>query len=174
MWKEKYIAAFNAMEASLQNSQQVAALPHYITTEQRGQLLQLVDQLFPDGKHRAGVWARFGNHFALGKDGKNPRYYSLPATKFDEAMEYLRSLPARMDQNALPETEAINLALAGIPKGSALIVTQPEPGSILIKALPADAQIIRATEFVSFVADPFGVPRSMLPEVIKAAAGRLQ
>ncbi len=59
-----------------------------ISPAQAGELATLVAQRAGDqGKPRAYYWSRFNNHFHLA------RYRELPADRFDEAVEYLKTMP---------------------------------------------------------------------------------
>lgn len=68
---------------------QQPSLPHYITNEQAGEISTLVAMRFPDGKDRPYAWSRFNNHFRLDS------YKHLPATRFDEAVDYVNQMPIR-------------------------------------------------------------------------------
>lgn len=149
-------------KTDLQKNQSNAAL---ISAEQAGELATKIADKFPEGKSRPYAWSRFNNHFRIA------RYRELPARRFAEALAYIETMQAKA--LPAPETEAINLALAGIPKGSALIVTQPEPGSVLIKALPQDAVIVREQDLPKLIAEQAAISKSLLPSIIQAAAGRL-
>lgn len=88
-WKVKYLTAFNEMEQQL--SQQPVALPSPdITPAQQNALQQIVARRADkNGSIRAYFWSRFNNHYKLGS------YKQLPAAKFDEAVKYLRKIPAK-------------------------------------------------------------------------------
>ena len=47
------------------------------------------------GNYYAGIWSRFNNHFKIA------RYSQLPATRFDEALSYIATMP-EAEQKALP------------------------------------------------------------------------
>ena len=58
-----------------------------ISTAQQGELATLIAERFPDGKSRPYAWSRFNNHFRLSS------YKTLPAERFNEACEYIRTMP---------------------------------------------------------------------------------
>lgn len=60
-----------------------------ITKEQQGEIATLMGERFPDGKHRPYAWGRFNNHFRLAS------YKDLPAARFDEACQYIRTMPLK-------------------------------------------------------------------------------
>ena len=68
-----------------------------ITKAQQGELSALITELFPSGKDRPYAWSRFNNHFRLAS------YKDLPANRFEEACEYIKTMPEPVP--ALPEHE---------------------------------------------------------------------
>lgn len=75
-------------------------VPETITKEQQGELATLIAERFPSGKDRPYAWSRFNNHFRLAS------YKDLPSSRFDEACEYIKTMPEQMP--ALPRP-AVNL-----------------------------------------------------------------
>lgn len=75
-------------------------IPDTITKEQQGELSTLIAERFPSGKDRPYAWRRFNNHFRLAS------YKDLPSSRFDEACEYIKTMPEQMP--ALPRP-AVNL-----------------------------------------------------------------
>lgn len=71
-----------------------------ISKAQQGELATLIAERFPSGKDRPYAWSRFNNHFRLAS------YKDLPANRFEEACEYIRTMPEQMP--ALPRP-AVNL-----------------------------------------------------------------
>lgn len=71
-----------------------------ITKAQQGELATLIAERFPSGKDRPYAWSRFNNHFRLAS------YKDLPSSRFDEACEYIKTIPEQMP--ALPKP-AVNL-----------------------------------------------------------------
>lgn len=71
-----------------------------ITKAQQGELATLIAERFPSGKDRPYAWSRFNNHFRLAS------YKDLSASRFDEACEYIKTMPEQMP--ALPRP-AVNL-----------------------------------------------------------------
>ena len=96
-WKERYIAAFNEMDAQLHG---VPALPHLITIAQQGELATLIAERFPVGKDRPYAWSRFNKHFRVNS------YKNLPADKFNEECSYIVQMPAKVLALPAPETSA--------------------------------------------------------------------
>ena len=72
-------------------------LPESISKAQQGELATLIAERFPSGKDRPYAWSRFNNHFRLAS------YKDLPANRFDEACEYIKTMPD--DRPALPKPE---------------------------------------------------------------------
>ena len=58
-----------------------------ITKAQQGELSALIAERFPSGKDRPYAWSRFNNHFRLAS------YKDLPANRFEEACEYIKTMP---------------------------------------------------------------------------------
>ena len=58
-----------------------------ISTAQQGELATLIAERFPEGRNRPYAWSRFNNHFRLSS------YKNLPASRFDEAVEYIKTMP---------------------------------------------------------------------------------
>lgn len=58
-----------------------------ISKAQQGELATLIAERFPSGKDRPYAWSRFNNHFRLAS------YKDLPANRFGEACEYIRTMP---------------------------------------------------------------------------------
>lgn len=71
-----------------------------ISKEQQGELSTLIAERFPSGKDRPYAWSRFNNHFRLAS------YKDLPANRFEEACEYIKTMPEQMA--ALPRP-SVNL-----------------------------------------------------------------
>lgn len=71
-----------------------------ISKAQQGELATLIAERFPSGKDRPYAWSRFNNHFRLAS------YKDLPSSRFDEACEYIKTMPEQMP--ALPRP-AVNL-----------------------------------------------------------------
>lgn len=77
--------------------------PETITKAQQGELSTLIAERFPSGKDRPYAWSRFNNHFRLAS------YKDLPANRFGEACEYIRTMPEPVP--ALPKQENRNIDL---------------------------------------------------------------
>ena len=69
-----------------------------ISKAQQGELATLIAERFPSGKDRPYAWSRFNNHFRLAS------YKDLPASRFEEACAYIRTMPEIAP--ALPKPEA--------------------------------------------------------------------
>ena len=138
-------------------------LPHLITPEQAGELATLIAERFPEGKHRPYAWSRFNNHFRLSS------YKTLPASKFADACEYIRSMPAKGDGSS-----SVTITINGISSRDRLMVTQPRPGQVLLTQIPAEAYVVSAENIAKIIAEPGQISKSLLPEIITAAAGRLK
>jgi hypothetical protein len=171
-WKESYLEAFNSMEEALrtQSVPAQAALPQFITTEQRGVLRTLLEERFPDGKNRPYAWSRFSNHFKLSAAAKSERaYWSLPFNRFDEACDYIRtmqgdkvgfdpSLAAFMPPDGRYVIEVVN----GRP------VRQPAPVAV-------DCYMMSLQQFVNAIDGDFGAEMSteQLEKMIQSGVRRL-
>ena len=77
--------------------------PETITKAQQGELSTLIAERFPSGKDRPYAWSRFNNHFRLAS------YKDLPANRFEEACEYIRTMPEPVP--VLPKQENRNIDL---------------------------------------------------------------
>ena len=74
-----------------------------ISKAQQGELATLIAERFPSGKDRPYAWSRFNNHFRLAS------YKDLPANRFEEACEYIRTMPEPVQ--VLPKQENRNIDL---------------------------------------------------------------
>ena len=74
-----------------------------ISKAQQGELATLIAERFPSGKDRPYAWSRFNNHFRLAS------YKDLSASRFDEACEYIRTMPEPVP--VLPKQENRNIDL---------------------------------------------------------------
>lgn len=75
-----------------------------ISKAQQGELATLIAERFPSGKDRPYAWSRFNNHFRLAS------YKDLSASRFDEAYEYIKTMPEPVPALPKPETRSsINL-----------------------------------------------------------------
>ena len=77
--------------------------PKTITKAQQGELSTLIAERFPSGKDRPYAWSRFNNHFRLAS------YKDLPANRFEEACEYIKTMPEPVP--VLPKQENRNIDL---------------------------------------------------------------
>lgn len=84
-------------------------LPESISKAQQGELATLIAERFPSGKDRPYAWSRFNNHFRLAS------YKDLPASRFEEACEYIKQMPELVP--ALPKPKQVSGA--GIPEEQA-------------------------------------------------------
>ena len=71
-----------------------------ISKAQQGELATLIAERFPSGKDRPYAWSRCNNHFRLAS------YKDLPTNRFEEACEYIKTMPEQMP--ALPRP-SVNL-----------------------------------------------------------------
>ena len=78
-----------------------------ITPEQKGELQRLIAQRFPEGKYRPYAWSRFNNHFGIAS------YKDLPQRRFSEAVEYIKTMPLKSEDEyvlvMLPKSKALEL-----------------------------------------------------------------
>lgn len=78
-----------------------------ITPEQKGELQRLIAQRFPEGKHRPYAWSRFNNHFGIAS------YKDLPQRRFSEAVEYIKTMPLKSEDEyvlvMLPKSKVLEL-----------------------------------------------------------------
>lgn len=70
--------------------------PETINKAQQGELTTLIRERFPSGKDRPYAWSRFNNHFRLSS------YKNLPANRFNEACEYIKTMQDDRKKNTLP------------------------------------------------------------------------
>ena len=85
------------MEEVLPAIRKTGAYSLTISKAQQGELATLIAERFPSGKDRPYAWSRFNNHFRLAS------YKDLPANRFGEACEYIKTMPEPVP--ALPEPE---------------------------------------------------------------------
>lgn len=91
-WKEAYITAFNKMERDLRAAYDYTR----ISPAQAQNLRELVELVAATGKQKHGeTWARLQRKFKVNS------YHELPAAKFGEACEYLRSKMSQEDIGGL-------------------------------------------------------------------------
>lgn len=188
-WKEAYINAFNAMAEQLQNPQPLPE-PPTITKAQQGMLFNLVaDKSDASKKPRAYYWSRFQNHFKLAS------YKHLPADRFDEGHDYLRSLEGEL----LPKEEPISntsliINLAPLKPGEIMkrwLITQHGDDMVQMWAVKPDTEVKKRDSFIrdlksdgylvikkddfsigNFVMEQ--VPANLLPILIETAGTRLR
>ena len=86
------------MEEVLPAIRKTGAYSLTISKAQQGELATLIAERFPSGKDRPYAWSRFNNHFRLAS------YKDLPANRFGEACEYIKTMPEPVP--ALPKQEA--------------------------------------------------------------------
>ena len=91
------------MEEVLPAIRKTGAYSLTITKAQQGELSTLIAERFPSGKDRPYAWSRFNNHFRLAS------YKDLPANRFGEACEYIRTMPEPVP--VLPKQENRNIDL---------------------------------------------------------------
>lgn len=75
-----------------------------ISKAQQGELATLIAERFPSGKDRPYAWSRFNNHFRLAS------YKDLPANRFEEACEYIRTMPELAPALSKQENRNIDLS----------------------------------------------------------------
>jgi len=94
-----HLAVIRAFDALVSGQTPALPEPPTITRAQAGELAALVAERSGEtGKNRAYYWSRFNNHFRLA------RYRDLPAERFDEAVEYLKTMPDEQgNRPALPK-----------------------------------------------------------------------
>ena len=129
-FKLAYIDAFNRMERELYGK--TVSLPHLITTDQAGEIRTLIDERFPDGRHRPYAWSRFNNHFRISG------YKNLPAARFDEACAYIPTMPRK--------DEAENTDLIALIKSRRWLLTHDHKGLMKMSEVPNDAVVLTEKE----------------------------
>lgn len=182
-WKERYILAFNAMEAELQKKPANAALPYSVnpgdtlSKEQADELRDLVKAacLTLPKDFQAGfnikVWSKLKAHFGVS-------YREIPVSEFSEAL----AITARhiVECNALPqkeptESQLIQAAVEALTKTRFITKFKAEGNSLVPILVPLDEDEYQMSDsaLAGYIGSPGHVPRDLLPGVIKAAAGRL-
>ena len=78
--------------------------PETITKAQQGELATLIAERFSSGKDRPYAWSRFNNHFRLAS------YKDLPANRFGEACEYIKTMPELAPALSKQENRNIDLS----------------------------------------------------------------
>lgn len=120
---------------------QPVSLPYYITAAQAGELATLIAERFPEGRHRPYAWSRFNNHFRLSG------YKTLPADKFDEACDYIKTLPGK--EAADPLEAAAMSALKGTRWMMTFDIVTQQPK---LTRIAADAHIVSLGDIAELVA----------------------
>ncbi len=181
-WKERYILAFNAMEAQL-HKQSIPALPYAVnpsdtlSKEQADELRDLVKAacLTLPKDFQAGfnikVWSKLKAHFGV-------PYREIPASEFSEAL----AITARhiVECNALPqkeptEAQIVQAAVEALTKTRFITKFKAEGSNLVPILIPMedDTYPMNDAALAGYIASPGHVPRDLLPGIIKAAAGRL-
>ena len=173
-WKEKYIAAFNAMEV------RQSATPALIDATQAQHLKELVQIVVDTEKQSyAETWARLQRKFSVNS------YLKLTAGQFDAACDYLRSkvdgpglaaiAQKHFPQLALPAPAAVPLEDALLQKlrNTRFLVGLDRNGLLQLNALADDEIICPATRLAGLIQDATQFPRQLLPGLLNAAAQRL-
>lgn len=170
--KEFRVWTLDVLEANSRNSFDPAAL---ISATQAGELATLIAQKFPEGKHRPYAWSRFNNHFRVAK------YRELPTARFSEAVAYIASMKDK-EPAALPaptEEQLLEIAMKELmrPGRQFILRLRPMEGYEnpvpMLMAIPEGAYLVQDEELPKIIAERGQVPRSLLPAIIQAAAGRL-
>ena len=113
-------------------ARQNPAIPHLITTDQAGEIRTLIDERFPDGRHRPYAWSRFNNHFRISG------YKNLPASRFEEACAYIPTMPRK-------EEEA-NADLIALLKSRRWLLTHDAKGLMRMSEVPNEAFVLTEKE----------------------------
>jgi Rha family phage regulatory protein len=188
-WKEKYISAFNAMEAELRQVTAPTLPSEFITPDQAQHLKELVQIIVASEKQTFGeTWARLQRKFKVNS------YLKLTPDQFDAACDYLRGkvdgpsmaviAQKHFPQIALPATAPTN---EEIERAAIKLLTRPgvrvmmsfsedkDGCSIMsITSIPKDTYFIAPNEFASVIGEPGEISRSLLPGIIHAAVKRLE
>lgn len=154
-----YINAFNAMEEALHTTHNT--LPSLITSTQAGELATLISERFPDGRSRPYAWSRFNNHFRLSS------YKTLPTSKFDEACNYIRTMPDK--------EKSLDLSSAFLPADGKYLVNIENGRAAYSKRVPDDACVMSMEQMLKAINDPNGlyVSTEKLAEFAVATTKRL-
>lgn len=122
--KVGFINAFNAMEAKLRGDDRNAATSPFILPDQHHFLTRMLQSKvngFPEAqrpKLYAQAWMRFKNKFRIGK------IEQLPATKFEDAMQYLTMQELKLPALAAPTVPAIAAQPRSLPTVRELLEIQ--------------------------------------------------
>ena len=127
-----HLAVIRAFDALVTGQAQALPEPPTITKAQAGELAALVAERSGEtGKNRAYYWSRFNNHFRIA------RYRDLPAERFDEAVEYLKTMPD--EQGNKPGLQGVRAPTGGTLtvlmtiEGDRITHVQPlNPGEVVI------------------------------------------
>lgn len=162
-FKLAYIDAFNKMEAALKLGN--PALPHLVNEAQAGEIATLIAERFPQGRDRPYAWGRFNRHFRLA------RYRELPAARFDEACEYIRTMPALEPAGyRIPDLHPD----AELKKYNWFITYNHIDGKETVKRLPRDHYPFRFEDIPAFITDPeMPIQAELLVAISRACLDRL-
>ena len=114
-----------------------------ISKAQQGEIATRISEKFPDGRKRPYAWSRFNNHFRIAS------YKDLPASRFDEACEYIATMPMSKDEekgaqlcNVPLECITFRRFLAGFDRDQKLTMTEISDDKFIINEEEI-AQVLR-------------------------------
>lgn len=183
-WKERYIAAFNAMEAELRHQAKPYSIgPNDTLTKEeadelRDTINQYADQL--PKEQRAGFkiqgWSKLKSHFKVG-------YRQIPRHEFPEALSLLgRHISGYFGPEALegPPPQATQdpalsplAALEQHVKNARWVLSFGPEGKMRFDEIDINGRWITDSTLAKLIAEPGEISRSLLPGIIQAAATRL-
>lgn len=86
--KEFRAWVLDVLEQHLRQQEAIVALHSpALAPEQQAQLHEAIAAVYPQGRHRAGAWSRFNNHFRISS------YKQLPPERMEEALAYIATMP---------------------------------------------------------------------------------
>lgn len=136
------------------------SLPAFITAAQAGELATRIAERFPEGKHRPYAWSRFNNHFRISG------YKTLPASKYEEALAYIATLPTKGSGDRPELLEHI--------KHARFCLTFDDNGAMNLREIPEGARMLTDDQIAPMIAEPGEIPIKALPGIIESAAKRLK
>lgn len=84
------------MEEVLPSIRRTGSYSATISKAQQGEIATRISEKFLDGRKRPYAWSRFNNHFRIAS------YKDLPASRFEEACEYITTMPMSKEEEEGP------------------------------------------------------------------------
>lgn len=115
-----------------------------ISKAQQGEIATRISEKFLDGRKRPYAWSRFNNHFRIAS------YKDLPASRFEEACEYITTMPMSKEEEA---PQVLPAPLEGVAFKRFLAYFDRNQ-KLAMKEIKDDAFIISEDEIAKVINEP--------------------